>query len=366
MGGQSVGSFTPCSTHHSLPTFASWQWANYCFSQIPAGQRALRVNMDETSICLLQGDDCGNIFLSKKAPAAQHAPLRTRRAYLARVALVCDDQLIQLLLPQVIIGNEHSIKASELRSIQASCMPNVRVFRRKSTWVDWRVIVTLAGWLATAVRGFSGGLRLILFFDAGRAHQRPSVFAACASAGIWTVVVPARMTRLLQPLDTRVFLIYKMALQRACQAARIRSASGELDVAGLVRCISECVRNVFHGRCWAYAFDGDGLSPGQSALRERILAELLSEGAVGVRTARPELPQIRLCFPKRSRVPAKSIWRPFDAPAASQAAAPRVAASTSPSAAAATTDVVAAAAGAAAPPPVAPSALLGARPKALA
>ncbi len=47
---------------------ASWQLWNYCITQIPAEKKALRINMDETSICLFQGGARGNAFLSKDEP----------------------------------------------------------------------------------------------------------------------------------------------------------------------------------------------------------------------------------------------------------------------------------------------------------
>ena len=44
---------------------AVWQWWNYCFSHIPANKKALRVNMDETGVCLFQGHGRGNIFFQR-------------------------------------------------------------------------------------------------------------------------------------------------------------------------------------------------------------------------------------------------------------------------------------------------------------
>ena len=89
--------------------FATWQWSNYCHAQLPAGKRALRVNMDETAICLLQGGGRGNVFLSKTdQTVVQNIPRGKRRTYLTHVAFVCDEMAIQAVLPQVIIGNEHN------------------------------------------------------------------------------------------------------------------------------------------------------------------------------------------------------------------------------------------------------------------
>ena len=98
--------------------FASWQWANYVFSQVPPGKRVLRVNFDETAICLFQGAGRGNVFLAKTDPAVQHVPLGKRRTFLTHVGFVCDDPIIQPLLPQVVVGNEHMIKAGQVDALR--------------------------------------------------------------------------------------------------------------------------------------------------------------------------------------------------------------------------------------------------------
>ena len=83
---------------------AAWQWHNYLCSQVPCGKRVVRLNLDETAICLFQGARFGNLFLSKADQPAAHVPHTKKRTYLSHVAIVCDDADLQKLLPQVIIG----------------------------------------------------------------------------------------------------------------------------------------------------------------------------------------------------------------------------------------------------------------------
>lgn len=325
----------------------------------------LRINFDETAVCLFQGAGRGNVFLAKNKPAVQNVPIGKRRTYLTHVAFVCDDPAIQPALPQVVIGNEHTIKARQLDAMRATCMPNVRVLRRKSAWVCWQLIAQIVRWLAEALEPFIADVQPILFFDACKAHLHSNVFAACAAANIWAVVLAAKMTRLLQPLDTHTFQKYKIYLQKAYQTERIRSASGNLDVAGLLLCVNDAVRSVLHAIPWAAAFDGDGLGPGQAALRDRVAAELQLSPPFAAPDTRPSLVQIQCCFPKRFQVPVASIWRPFEPPAPPgeipKAAAPalrrsaRIAAKAAPARAHAVRGPM--------PRPPGRSLLLGARPK---
>ena len=75
----------------SAKALASWQWFNYVAGAVQRGRRLLRINVDETAICLFQGGGRGNVFLKKAEDCHQHASLSQRRTYLTHVAFICDD-----------------------------------------------------------------------------------------------------------------------------------------------------------------------------------------------------------------------------------------------------------------------------------
>lgn len=121
-----------------------WQWTNFYMNQLPADKRVIHVNFDQTAACLFQGAGRGNVTLAKADRAAvQNVPRGKRRTYLTHVAFACDDPITQPLLPQVTVGNEHTLKAGQLAAVRSSCLPNVRVLRRKSAWVNALVIVEI-------------------------------------------------------------------------------------------------------------------------------------------------------------------------------------------------------------------------------
>jgi hypothetical protein len=62
------------------------------------------------------------------------------------------------------------------------------------------------------------------------------------------------------------------------------------------------------------AFDGNGFGRQQAQLSSLVVHHLQLSGAVGCTLLRPTMDQLRLCFPRRARVPAKSLFGPFDAP----------------------------------------------------
>ena len=305
---------------------AAWQWFNYCYSQVPCGKRVLRVNFDETAVCLFQGGGRGNVFVSKTGAAAvQKVSLATRRTYVTYVALLCDDPVIQPRLPQILIANQHTVSAAQLAELRASCPPNVRIIRQQSAWVNAPLCAQIVRWLRSALSPPLVDAQVVLLFDACRSHTAVAVFRACTKAAIWPVVVPAKMTWLLQPLDTHALLPFKIHLQKAYQATRLQAPSGKISITDLLPCIYRAIHTVLEGRSWAYAFDHDGFSWSQAGVSDRV-ASKLELGAHTVSATRPTDVQMKACFPKRATVPSVAIWRPFDAPLAK--AAPLVAAAT--------------------------------------
>ena len=80
--------------------------------QVPAGRKPLLINMDETAVCLFQGAGKGIVIASKKRKRdgpVQRVSRATRRTYLTHVAFICNDPYYQKYLPQVVVGNEHTL-----------------------------------------------------------------------------------------------------------------------------------------------------------------------------------------------------------------------------------------------------------------
>ena len=272
-------------------------------------------------MCLFQGGGRGNIFVEKGARACQNVSRDKTRKTITHIAFICDDPDIQRALPQVLVANEHTFLVRDTAALLGGLAPNVILLRRKSAWNNKKLCAQVIRILRDAPAPFAGELQPILLFDAAPCHIAPCVWSACAAAGIWAVLVPARATWLLQPLDTHAFLAYKVRLQGAYQDARLLTADGEMNLPELVPCVCRAVREVLEARAWARAFDHDGFSAAQTAVSERVSSVLGQAAHLGIPSTRPSLDQVKLCFPKRATIPWAAIWRPFDGAAAKAAAA---------------------------------------------
>ena len=100
-----------------------WQWWNCAASCVGPGLEILRINLDETSVCLFQGGGKGTIVCRKRRLDANRQPVQQvssgrKRMCLTHIAMVCDRPDVQPVLPQVVIGNEATFKAGDLEALR--------------------------------------------------------------------------------------------------------------------------------------------------------------------------------------------------------------------------------------------------------
>ena len=315
-GGRGKGAVRDCE--RNLKAAAAWQWWNCAVASMPAGRVPLRVNLDETAICLYQGGSKGVVFCRKRkggsgAEPFQKVSLAKRRTYLTHIGLICDAPALQPLLPQVLIGNEETFAAGAVAGLQAACPQNVHLLRQKSAWNNVEACKTTVRLLAKALEPHLGpmGLQPVLFLDAAPLHLQASLFQCCVANGIWPIVVPARLTWLLQPLDTHVFLKYKRRLRARYQSRRLETADGQLSVAQFLPAVCDAIKEVLEGQEWAKAFDQNGFGERQRAVSAFVLRQCQLEGPPGVPSSLPTPEILQRCWPRKRKVHLGWLLRPY-------------------------------------------------------
>ena len=291
-----------------------WQWFNFAASQVPPLKEPLRINLDETSVCLYQGDAKGTVMCSRKRQRGGGGPVQRvgrhkRRTCLTHIALICDRPAVQVLLPQVLIGNCSTFLVRDWARMNAERPRNVYLLRQKSAWNNKGVMKQVIHLLGQALRPLAARFQPILLMDACRVHLHPGVARSCAAAGVRLVIVPAKLTWLLQPCDTHAFLKYKAYLKGAYQRLRVAGANNELDTMGFLQALYETIRKVLQGERWASAFDKDGFGapPGQAAVSNFILRELALDAPPAIGAEEPTLDVLRLCFPRNAAIPRAAL-----------------------------------------------------------
>ena len=123
---------------------AAWKWFNFFENENPPNKKVLRMNLDETSVCLFQGEGRGTVFCHKgkfqrdRTPYQKVTSARMRTCF-THVAFICDDVTLQTEMPQIIIANENTIKVREFEHLYSRAPRNVHLIRQK---VHLRTIIS--------------------------------------------------------------------------------------------------------------------------------------------------------------------------------------------------------------------------------
>ena len=115
--------------------------------------------------------------------------------------------------------------------------------------------------LGKVLRARAGGRQAILLLDAHVCHFSRGTLAACRDYGIWPVIIPARMTSLLQPLDTHVFSRFKMFLRTRLHQLMLTGVNEDLTSEQVIDALLHAINGVLQRHSWASAFPEKVLGP---------------------------------------------------------------------------------------------------------
>ena len=243
---------------------------------------------------------------SKSTKVLQNVPLSKRRCGFTHVAMICDDTSLQPRLPQILIGNEAIFPVAKLESVRPSLPPNIRLWRRKTGWVTAEVMRDIVRELSAALGELKATRTVVLLLDTAPVHLCERFINMAARHKIAVQIIPAKMTWLLQPLDTHAFARFKMHLMHQYRAQLLRSARGECELTAVLESVILAIRHVLQGVAWAYAFDGNGFGTnGQAHLRTRILKEMEWERLPELPARLPEYADLTSVFSKAEENPTR-------------------------------------------------------------
>ena len=278
---------------------------------MPAGKRVLKLNMDETS-CRLHYDAKQGVIASelvaleaREGFLAQAVTRGQTRACISHVALLCDDPAVQPKLPQYILANERTLRASILEELvsEGELLANTYISRRKSAWVDDASLALIAAHWGRVLTEWAAECQPILLVDACPAHLGRRFLRACARWKIWVLFVPAKLTWLLQPCDTHCFGKYKRSLREQYHRATVTNLNGVVGAKEVCLHINRAIKKVLNGTRWASAFNSNGFGASQRQVRKRVLKHLQLDEPPRIGAHLPTLEQFVAIFPSNRMPP---------------------------------------------------------------
>ena len=282
----------------------TWQWANHLQATVQPGKQLLFINLDETYVQYYQGLFKGNMAVTKKQwpvtqrPLSQRASRNQLRMGLTHVGLICDEPLVQPLLPQVLIASDSVLTMTVWRAIMP-LLPNwMYLIRMPSKWITQDCMVWIINLIGWSLRAVAHLYDLVLSMDVLGLHYVGKVIAAARVNGIRLHFIPGKLTWLLQPLDTHVFSLYKRYLKKIASDFRATNEDAQITVNQWLLFIRETIDKILIQRNNTSSFRQNGFGDLQHSVSTFILRHLSHDLVLPVSSDLPTAEALRCIFPK--------------------------------------------------------------------
>lgn len=291
-----------------------WQWSNFLHAHVPPSEKAVVVNMDETSIRLYQQPGRGYMVQvarrrKRSAKSLTHNVAKGRvLGTFTHVAMICDDDDLQPHLPQFLFINRTQISQAEFDCMQSEWHPNIHAHRVVNPWMTNDKMKLVLEGLATAVAAHSERRRVVLCADAHRSHIATSTWKSAAARNIFYFIIPPKLTWALQPCDTHLFAMFKDKLTTTCQHLAIANGRRRWDITLLLKALNTSVSDVLNKRSWRKAFVDLGYCGHQRDVSTRALEKVDLTERPQVPDAIPSLATLKMCFPHRTNIPIGHVF----------------------------------------------------------
>ena len=240
-----------------------------------AGEDVVLLNMDETSIQNEYATKKGHVIdmaPQERTAAAcffQRMDISSTRTHMTLAAVISADPSIQYCLPQVIIPNDSKITRAE-RAALLALPPPVHTMLGQHGWVNTQNMKTLLTLIRRCVHAVRPGCKIVFLMDSANQHISNEVLVHAARLQIVLILVPGKLTWLIQPLDVSVFRVFKDVLKTKLLAIRIASATGTITMIARLTVLSETIQEILVNKDWSQSFVKVGASADLTQLRNTI------------------------------------------------------------------------------------------------
>jgi hypothetical protein len=242
-----------------------------------SGKTILRVNVDETALTLGFAGHSGTLKQRNKHEPCLVQDIAPTRGTFSNIAFICDDTEVQVVLPQIIVGNESLLPQKVLDDLNDQLPNNVYLCREKSGWITAAMFAVALRWLARATQHLSETHLLVVLLDCAPIHLHELVWQEARKLNIALCLIPNGCTWLLQPLDTHVFRKYKAYIRQEYNRQQAVSQRHKVPVGDLILMVCQAIRFVLQGFSWAMSFDNNGYSQNGRRVSDRVLTSLRLE-----------------------------------------------------------------------------------------
>ena len=267
-------------------------WGQWLHNRVFSGQPVVTVNLDESPLERQIAGRHGNVLsLPSESASRRHLveriPRHDTHSHTTLVACVCDDPVLQTVLPQFFLPKDSILRVAEKERFRAMSPPLTYV-EGSSGWVTSANFCGILTTLRRVILHYRPGASVLVVMDAASQHLSADVLNHCARLRLSILPVPGRLTYLLQPLDSHVFATLKRELQLAQAEQRLRSTSGRLPPTAWITIMETVVRRVLCERTWVTSLRENGVLGDMSAVRPALAVHLAGSLPLPLRPPTPE------------------------------------------------------------------------------
>ena len=291
-----------------------WKWSNYLHTNVPVTKQPLHINIDETSVKVemdvRHGHVSGDAKKLEKGNSLRRrmSKSRQRTAY-SYVAVLCDVEEVQRVLPQFIVVNGKQCTKAVYNALQERRPENIVLWRRSSAWLNVLAVCHVLRDIHKSLSALLSTYQVILSMDSCKTHINSKVWQACSRLGFLMYPIPPKTTGILQPLDIYVFAQLKQSLRHAYQTSCIDVSASSCTLGVSVLLLMEVIPKVLLSRCWRPAFEHLGHGGNQHDLSKRVLQSMNLTEAPCIAATFPTLADLAYCFPRGYDIDVESVFK---------------------------------------------------------
>ena len=256
-----------------------FRWLRYVLDVLLRDRPHVVVNMDETSLTSVR--HCGHGMIAGSLAAARRRASRpcdpTDRMHVkvTYIGAISSNYHLQPLLPQVILPKytQHAAPPTATRSRLASHGFPLEFWHGCGGVATVPVLKSWATRLRSIVHSWNDDAFILLVMDCSTCHLSAEFLRHLAGLGILCVLVPAKLTWLLQALDVHTFGPLKADIRSGEMRLRGDHCHGRLEVGDSLEAASAAIRRVVINRDWSTGFERLGLC----AVEDVNLSSAISE-----------------------------------------------------------------------------------------
>ena len=269
------------------------RWLRYVIDVTLSDKTFVIVNVDETSVNAMVQKKNGYVGQGVRRIVADHQYRGARRdrsdVKTTLMGVICDQPDLQPYLPQVFMPKytQNATPPAMYRDIYGRQGFPFQYWHRtggSSSPATFRKWCTA---LRSAVHSFNSNAYILLIMDCHSSHLDLETVKHLAMLGIVTVVIPGRLTWLLQPLDVYVYAVFKRVLRGLLHQQEAENPEEGATPGGWITPTASAARSVLCQTDWSDKFDKVGAGINYGPVRSEI------QKYVGAELVYPELPLLR-------------------------------------------------------------------------